>query len=147
MPASPAVRITIHDELPGALVAPIAAGLEIFNRGAAALDDVRPLSCVARDGETVVAGAIGRSWGLCCELQQLWVDPPRRRDGLGRELLEAFEAAARERGCRTLYLETFSFQAPDFYQACGYREHARIEGFAPGVVKYLMIRDLSDRPD
>jgi hypothetical protein len=46
------------------------------------------------------------------------------------------------RGCHTLYLTTFSFQAPAFYQALGYRPVAELRGFPDGIVKYLMVRTL-----
>ena len=65
-----------------------------------------------------------------------------RRAGLGRQLLQAFEARAQQRGCRQFYLETFSFQAPGFYAALGYRIAHRIDGFAPGISKCLMVREL-----
>jgi len=41
-----------------------------------------------------------------CYLQDLFVDPAARRGGVGRRLIEAVAAAARERGCRRLYWTT-----------------------------------------
>jgi hypothetical protein len=41
---------------------------------------VRPPCCIARNSEgSVIGGAVGRTWGDCCELQQLWVDQQQRR--------------------------------------------------------------------
>jgi ribosomal protein S18 acetylase RimI-like enzyme len=133
--------ITVHDAVPETEAAVVGDGLDAANAGAAPLDDVAPLSCFARlpDG-TVAGGAIGRTWGACCELQQLWVDPARRRQGIGADLVKAFEARAAARGCHTYYLETFSFQAPSLYRSLGYEVAAALEGFAPGIVKYLMVR-------
>ena len=85
----------------------------------------------------IVGGAVGRTWGLCCELQQLWVEAAMRRKGLGARLVTSFEARARERGCRTFYLETFSFQAPSLYRSLGYEVRLTIRGMAPGVVKHV----------
>ena len=54
----------------------------------------------------------------------------------------AFEEAAVERGCRTAYLETWSFQAEPLYRSLGYRTTLAIDGYADGVVKFTMMRDL-----
>jgi GNAT superfamily N-acetyltransferase len=41
-----------------------------------------------------------------CYLQDLFVDPAARRGGVGRRLIEAVAAAARDRGCYRLYWTT-----------------------------------------
>lgn len=138
--------ITVHDALPEADAALVGAGLDTSNAAAAPLHDVRPLACFARSPDgAVLGGAIGRTWGGCCELQQLWVEPARRRQGLGAGLVKAFEARAAARGCGTFYLETFSFQAPSLYRSLGYEVAAALEGFAPGIVKYLMVHQAVPR--
>lgn len=90
----------------------------------------------------MVGGAVERTWGECCELRQLWVADSQRRRGLGTRLVREFERSARDRGCRLLYLETFSFQAKPFYEKIGYQVAAEIKGFEDGIIKYLMTRDL-----
>jgi GNAT superfamily N-acetyltransferase len=140
------VASTWHWELcdapPADAAAVVDRGLGDFNAGAAPLHEVRPLACFVRDAQgTVVGGAVGRTWGRCCELQQLWVDAALRRQGLGAGLVRRFEQRAHERGCRTFYLETFSFQAPTLYRALGYEVVATIDGFAPGIAKHVMRRD------
>lgn len=117
-------------------------GLDAHN--APSVVGVRPLACLAHGGDgTVLGGALGRTWGECAELQQLWVQPERRGQGLGEALMRRFEAAAAERGVQRVYLTTFSFQAPAFYARLGYVEQARIEGFGGGHAKYLFLRELS----
>lgn len=137
----PAFSITLHDDVPETEGARVDAGLGESNRTAAPLDEVQPLACFARIGADMIGGAVGRTWGACCELQQLWVSPAHRRQGIGADLVRAFEQRAEARGCRTFYLETFSFQAPALYAALGYVVKHELHGFAPGIAKYLMVRE------
>ena len=88
----------------------------------------------------MVGGAVGRTWGECCELQQLWVDSPHRKKGVGTLLVREFERGGAARGCRTFYLDTFSFQALDFYRSLGYAPGLEIAGFPDGIRKYVMVR-------
>ena len=47
---------------------------------------------------------------------------------LGKELVHSLEVAAAERGCRQITLDTYSFQAPEFYHKLGYEVFGVIEG-------------------
>lgn len=133
--------ISVHDEPPADDARVVDGGLGEHNDAAAPLHQVRPLGCFAREpGLGVIGGALGRTWGECCELQQLWVQPAHRRRGLGRQLMLAFEQRARERGCRSFYLETWSFQAPWLYRPLGYEVRLELQGFGPGLVKYTMVK-------
>jgi ribosomal protein S18 acetylase RimI-like enzyme len=134
----------VHDSAPEDAARVVDTGLGEANKLAAPLEDVRPVSAFARDGTgAVIGGAVGRTWGECCELQQLWVAPEHRQQGVGSELVRRFEARARERGCRTFYLFTFSFQAPSFYRALGYRVAHEIRCYPAGIVQYLMMRTVA----
>jgi ribosomal protein S18 acetylase RimI-like enzyme len=120
------------------------AGLGAANAAGASLADVRPLACFARTpAGAIIGGAVGRTWGECCELQQLWVDPAHRRQGVGRELVRNFAAGARTRQCRRLYLETFSFQAPAFYRALGFSVALEIRGFTADTSKFTLLCELT----
>lgn len=130
----------LHDHVPPESGRIVDEGLGQSNESAAPVRDVVRLSCFASESGAIVGGAVGRRWGECCELQQLWVEPGYRRRGIGSKLVRRFEAHAAERGCRTFYLETFSFQAPSFYRKLGYNAAAEIGGFPEGIVKYLMLR-------
>lgn len=121
----------------------IDAGLHRHNLQAADLAAVRPLFCFARDADGAVIGGLrARVWGGAWEVQQLWVDARHRRRGIGSALLRQLEAAARSRGGTSIYLETFSFQAPALYARNGYEVACRLEGFPDGIVKYVMRRRL-----
>lgn len=118
--------------------------LDEFNMGHEALRDVQRLSVFAEDDQRkIIGGAVGRTWGACCELQQLVVREEYRNRGIGRQLLQRFEGEAAVRGCTLVYLDTFSFQAPQFYQQHGYHVALETPGFTGGVFKYTMQKLLS----
>jgi N-acetylglutamate synthase-like GNAT family acetyltransferase len=120
------------------------AGLHRYNLDHGRVGEVERVFVFARDVDgRVRGGAVGRRWGRFCELQQLWVDAPLRRAGVGLRLLAAFEAESARLGARTVYLDTFSFQAPAFYAKCGYAVVHAFEGFPHGQAKYTMQKELA----
>jgi N-acetylglutamate synthase-like GNAT family acetyltransferase len=131
---------------PGApeALAVIDSGLDEYSVPGAPFHEVRPLHVIAtsRNGD-VVGGAVGRTWGKCCELQQIWVSSACRGNGEGTRLMEAFELEATRRGCALVYLDTFSFQAPTFYAKRGYVEVFRIAGFTAEVTKITMQKSIN----
>lgn len=145
---SGAYAFSAHDVPPAGWAEAVDQGLGDFNEAAApSLHEVRGLSVFVRTsnesaGGAVLGGAVGRTWGRCCELLQLWVAAEHRRNGLGRALLGRFHTAAEARGCTMFYLTTFSFQAPWLYRSAGYRTAHEICGFGPGISKHLMVREL-----
>ncbi len=65
--------------------------------------------------------------------------------GLGRGglLLDEVEQEARTRGCRWAKLNTWEFQAPDFYARHGYVTYALEPDYPPGHVNHLMRKELA----
>lgn len=76
-----------------------------------------------------------------CYLAELYVVPDRRGQGLGRALMEAVLAAARERGCAWIDLGTSEDDtaARGLYTAMGFIHR---EGGPDGPVMYVYERDL-----
>ena len=85
---------------------------------------------VRQEGE-VVAGISGWTWGDCCELQSLWVQPSLRGRGLASNLIAAAEAVAR--GCVQTVHFTYEFQARTLYERNGYKLVARVKDFPSGT--------------
>ena len=97
------------------------------------LGDEVDLAIFVRDAGSVVAGISGWTWGDCCELQNLWVDPSLRGSGLATRLIAAAEAEAADRGCRQTVHFTYDFQARALYERNGYELVGRVEGFPSGT--------------
>ncbi|ARF77131.1 N-acetyltransferase [Kitasatospora albolonga] len=103
-----------------------------------------PLEVWALDGQGALAGGLtGRTWAHWLHVDLLWVDARHRGAGLGSRLLAEAERVARtERGCARSRLETWDFQAPEFYRKQGYEEIGRVEDYPPGVTEFILTKRL-----
>lgn len=114
-------------------------GLQAFNREQGLELQAEELSLLVRDPrQRVQAGLFGRSYWGWTYVKWLWVAPRLRAQGWGRRLMERAEQEARRRGCRGMFLDSFSFQAPGFYQKLGYEEFGRLEGLPPGGARVYL---------
>ncbi|MEG1550392.1 MAG: GNAT family N-acetyltransferase [Ruthenibacterium sp.] len=77
---------------------------------------------VKGESENVVGSLIGWTLGQWLTIDYLWVDEAFRGREIGSELLLRTEAAAEQRGCRHVFLDTMQFQAPAFYEKHGYQQ-------------------------
>jgi DNA-binding MarR family transcriptional regulator/GNAT superfamily N-acetyltransferase len=83
------------------------------------------LLLVARlSGEPVGCGALKLHGRAPAELKRMWVSPRARGLGVGRRILEQLERQARDRGVRTVRLETNRSlgEAINLYRSSGYTE-------------------------
>lgn len=127
------VMLTVSAEVDDDIVDMIENGLDEYNIARGGPYNHEELWVLARDEDGGLLGGlkanIGYSWMF---VDLLWVNPNHRKGGLGSQLLGKAEEIARERGCLGAYLETFSFQAPDFYKRQGFHEFGRIDDYPPG---------------
>jgi len=117
----------------------LAEGLNQYGLPTTGTAGFQPLAVFARDRDgALVGGAHGQvNWNWLF-VSLFWVSPARRHTGLGSKILAALEAAARERGCTNVHLDTFSFQARPFYERHGYTVFAELEDYPPGHRRFFM---------
>ena len=65
-------------------------------------------------------------------IDELWVSPGSRGNGLGRKLMLLAEDFAKSEKLQGIWLWTQSWQAEGFYAALGYDEFARFDDFPKG---------------
>jgi predicted N-acetyltransferase YhbS len=82
---------------------------------------------VRSDADAIHAGLIGHCYAGWLFVGLLWVHADLRRQGIGSGLIAEAERHARKFGCHSAWVDTFSFQGPDFYPRFGYREFARLD--------------------
>ena len=92
--------------------------------------------------QEIVGGVIGEIYWGWFYLDLLWVKDELRGRGYGHRLLTLAEQEARQRGAKNVYLDTFSFQAPDFCKQHGYQVFGELEDFPPGHQRYFLAKKL-----
>jgi N-acetylglutamate synthase-like GNAT family acetyltransferase len=60
-------------------------------------------------------------------------------------LLKAFITEARKRGVRRIWVTSYDFQAPGFYEKAGFKRMAEFEGWPDGHTNVVLCRTLSDQ--
>ena len=102
--------------------------LYAYNVKQTGVNDGQWLAIFIRDEQqTIRAGVEGWTWCGSCYLRSVWVHEDWRGQGVGTKLLHAVEQEARARGCQQIILDSYSFQAPGFYQKLGFEVFAVLE--------------------
>jgi GNAT superfamily N-acetyltransferase len=98
---------------------------------------------VRREDGSVDAGinALLYAWGILY-IDAFWVDEPLRHRGLGTQLLKKVETEAKKLGCTLSHLDTFDFQARDFYERNGYELFGTLDDCPPGHKRYYLKKSL-----
>jgi GNAT superfamily N-acetyltransferase len=131
-------RLTVEDAPAEADVDVLAYGLEAYNEGRWPQHPPwQPLAIFLRDEAQIVAGLSGQTYCGWLFVEHLWVSDRLRGRGVGRDLMVRAEVLARERGCHSAWLDTFSFQARGFYEKLGYEEFGRLD-YPPAYHRHFM---------
>lgn len=84
------------------------------------------------DDDGIKGGLLGEiHWGWFF-VHILSVQEELRGQGHGQTLMKTAEQRAQDHGCCGVWLDTFTFQAPKFYEKLGYREFGRLPNYPEG---------------
>jgi GNAT superfamily N-acetyltransferase len=121
----------------------IGNGLQQFNLQQAGPEQFTRLCfAVLSSEEVIVGGVLGELYWDWLHIDLMWIPDELRGRGLGQRLLAAIEAEARRRGAKHAFLDTFSFQAPEFYRKQGYRLFGSLPGFPSGFERLFLTKAL-----
>jgi len=121
----------------------IGGGISNFNKQQAGEDKGRNLCFVIRGtDDSVVGGVIGSIFWEWLHVDLMWIREDLRGQDYGQHLLASLEEEARKQGVKYAYLDTFSFQAPEFYKKYGYRVFGELADFPSGHQLYFMTKEL-----
>ena len=92
--------------------------------------------------QDIVGGVMAEIYWGWLYIDLLWVKDELRGRGHGGRLLTHAEDEARRRGAMAAYLDTFSFQAPEFYLKHGYQVFGELQDFPRGYQRFFLTKDL-----
>lgn len=121
----------------------IGRGVAAYNREQAGDNGFQRVCYLLRDGEgEIVGGVLAEVYWEWLYIDLLWIDETIRRNGYGTSLMARIEEEARQLGAKNAYLDTFSFQAPEFYENLGYRSFGELGDFPEGMKRFFMRKEL-----
>lgn len=94
------------------------------------------------ESNKILGGCAGDNLYGCLYIGQLWVDEPLRGKGYGTELMQKAEELARKSGAKFIAVNTFDWEALDFYKKLGFYVEFERRGFDKNSIFYFLRRDL-----
>jgi GNAT superfamily N-acetyltransferase len=139
----PALKITQEKKNARGVARFLWNGLIRYNRTQTGMSKYERVVLAARDIRgRILGGLILESYYKESYVELLWVSERARRLGLGRQLMQAAERRARRRGSRLIHLNTYSFQAPRFYEKLGFQLFGGVRGSPPGASRRYYVKNV-----
>lgn len=124
-------------------IGPVHEGLIVYNRRVLGDERYEPIRLIARDGEGQIAGGLlGDLYFNWLYIAILWVRDDMRGRGVGSRLMALAEEYAVRQGRTHVHVDTFDFQAPDFYRRLGYTLLGELGPYGDGHTRYYFQKAL-----
>ena len=94
------------------------------------------------ENEKIIGGCGGDNMYGGLFVDQLWVTEKFRGKGYGTQLMQKAEALAKESKCNFIAVNTFDWEALDFYKKLGFYVEFERKGFDKNSVFYFLRKDL-----
>ena len=118
------------------------ANPQLWAKFDAGTSEPQPLQIALRtEANRTVAGLLASTCMSWLKIEIMAVHAEHRRQGIGAKMLQAAEAV--RRGCLYSFVDTMDYQAPGFYQRCGYETIGTIIDWdSHGHTKFFLSRSL-----
>lgn len=102
-----------------------------------------PFTFLAKEDDKIVGIITGHSYYEEIHIGDLIVLEEYRRNKIGKQLVISVEEYYKNKGFKNINLTTYGFQAPKFYEKCGFKiEFIRKDKENPKLSKYFLIKYL-----
>lgn len=123
----------------------ILAPLRDYNTSQAGPGNSELIALLVRgENDEILGGLYARMLYQWLFIELLSVPEQARGQGMGSKLMQMAEDLAREKGCVGVWLDTFDFQAPEFYKKHGCSELGQIVDYPPGHKRFFFQKRLDD---
>ena len=118
-------------------------GIKEFNKIYLKKWESKNISLYIKDlsGE-IIAGLHGNYVNEYMRISNAWVKKQHRKQGLGTKLFKELENFARSKKCKYIQLDTYEFQALNFYIKLGYQLIATIPKWIKNYDNYNLRKEL-----
>ena len=121
----------------------IANQIRDYNRSKREEAESESLNLYVEDEKgNLMAGLVAETFGNWLEIEYLFVREELRGQGIGSKLLQRAENEAKNRNCRFSFVNTYQFQAPDFYKRHGYKEVFTLQDYPYTGQRFYYQKDL-----
>jgi ribosomal protein S18 acetylase RimI-like enzyme len=103
-----------------------------------------PISFEIFDGREFVGAIVVQLFWNQLHIKYLFVEENYRGQGLARQLMDHALKFGKKRGCQFAFVETMSFQAPDFYQKMGFVIEFSRPGYAENTTFHYLKKSLDE---
>ena len=100
-------------------------------------------SFVAKEENKIIGIITGHSYYKEIHISDLIVLEEYRKKKVGSKLVKTVEEHFKDKGFKNINLTTYAFQAPKFYEKCGFKvEFVRENNEEPKLSKYFLVKYL-----
>lgn len=82
-----------------------------------------------KDNNELVAAGRGSVFGRDLYISELMVSLKHRKKNYGSAVIKEISKHAKKHNCSVIFVDTYDYQAPEFYVKNGFIEIARIDGY------------------
>lgn len=105
--------------------------------------DSEQIAFEAKDNDEFQGAVVAEKIFGQLHIKYLFVEEKYRKNGFGKQLMESALHYAKQQGCNFAFLETCSYQAPEFYKHLGFELEYENKGFQDGISLMLFKKRLT----
>lgn len=114
-----------------------------YNRSNREPSKSEPLNIYVEDEQgNILAGMVAELFENWLEIEYLYVREDLRGKGIGSKISDKAEKESKSRGCKYSFVNTFNFQAPNFYKKHGYKEIFALKEYTYTGERYYYTKEL-----